>query len=89
MKVFARGLSPVCVRALAWNLLRQSVLCMLGVAQQTIDLFMGMELDKRTFVEIVVMKRTLQKELSELKTRELHMRAKDAGAIWRVPFKGV
>jgi hypothetical protein len=63
------------------------LLCMLGVAPQTIDVFMDEELDKRTFVEIV-MKRTLQRELSELKTPALHARAKGAGACWRVPLKG-
>ena len=62
-------------RALAWTLLWQFCSVCLGVAQQTIDVFIDEELDKRTFVEIV-MKRTLQKELSELKTTALHMRAK-------------
>ncbi len=72
---------------LAWSLLWQSCYVCLGVAQQTIESFVDEELDKWTFVEIVI-KRTLQKELSELQTRALHMRAKDAGAIWRVPFRG-
>ena len=77
--------APPSVRALAWNLLRQSCSVCLGVAQQTINVFIDDVLDKRTFVEIV-MKRTLQRELSELKTTALHMRAKDAGACWRGPL---
>ena len=74
-------------RALAWNVLWQSCPVCVRVAQQTIDVFIDEELDKRTFLEIVI-KRTLQNELSALKTRALHMRAKDAGACWRVPLRG-
>ena len=85
MKVFHRGLCPVC------ELLRgicsgSHALYALGVAQQTIDLFIDEELDKRTFIEIVI-KQILQKELSELKPRALHQRAKDAGALWCVLLK--
>lgn len=51
-----------------------------GVAQQIIEQLIDEELDKRAFIEIVI-RRILHNELSELKPRALHQRAKDAGAI--------
>jgi hypothetical protein len=69
------------VQTLAFSLCKRDYV---GVAQQIIEQLIDEELDKRAFIEILI-RRILHKELSELKPRALHQRAKDAGAVWWLP----
>jgi hypothetical protein len=69
------------VQILAFSLCKRDYV---GVAQQIIEQLIDEELDKRAFIEILI-RRILNKELSELNPRALHQRAKDAGAVWWLP----